>query len=103
MAVRKQSKYYFITMLILGLFFLTRTEYWQQWQNYMRPLVEKPLAVSYAWGQEIGGVATPTPELVEVTRQAQIETLRRENDELRLELGLKTQTQFSEVATEIIG
>lgn len=104
MAVRRQFKYYFILLLVLGLFILTRTEYWQRWQNYIRPLIERPLAVSYVWGQEVGGSVTyPTAELGEISRQMQIATLRRENDELRRQLGLKINEQFSDVAVEIFG
>jgi len=97
------TKYYLVGLLVVGAFILTRTSNWQWWQNYTRPLMEMPLAVGYAWGQEVISNTTDQVELVGITLEQQLATLQRENDELRRELGLKLSEPASEVAVEIIG
>lgn len=103
MAVNRPVRYLLVGLLIVAAFILIRTAQWLQWQDWLRPVLERPLAIGYAWGQDIGGSYESSPAAEQASLEQKVQSLQRENDELRRELELPRSPDLNEVAVEVIG
>ncbi|MFH1866929.1 MAG: rod shape-determining protein MreC [Patescibacteria group bacterium] len=105
-------------VVLVMVFIFLQTSSWQSVLTYLQPIVASPISSGYAAGQELKQVNVANIQsknlkkenqelreklAQEVTDQAQLQSLIKENDILRQQLDLLPSYEFVSIGVEIIG